>query len=340
MDCSAWCNKKRSVPTRVRRGGQAGRSLLYGALIVLLLSPWFALSPVFAAAQDELRYEFTLGTDYSRGRFNWNIAGNLAGSNPNILSELTWYDLDIAQVTAIAQVTIKDRLVLAARGAYGAIVNGKNQDSDYNGDNRTQEFLRSNSKGSGSIGEAGLGVGYHYLMYATWLERYVQVTPMVGYARNLQYLKITDGQQTIPASAPLANLDSSYDAEWSGPWLGVKLKLDAGAYGTVFINTEYHRADYYAEANWNLRGDFVHPVSFKHIAQGSGLVFSLALSHVVTRRWEVLARLGAQFWHADPGTDTLYVIDTTTKQLQPAVTRLNEVNWRSISGGVAETYHF
>jgi hypothetical protein len=219
-------------------------------------------------------------------------------------------------------------------------VQGKNQDSDYNGDNRTQEFLRSNSKGGGSIGEADLGVGYHYQMYAKWLQRNVQVTPMVGYARHLQYLKITDGRQTIPATGPLANLDSSYDALWSGPWLGVRLKWGAGAYGTVLIDAEYHRVDYYAEANWNLRGDFAHPVSFKHTSRGSGLVLSLALSHVVTRHWDVLARMGAQYWHADPGIDTLNVIDSTTKELKPAVTRFNEANWRAVSAGIAATYHF
>jgi hypothetical protein len=291
-------------------------------------------------ARGALRYDFSLGTDYRRGRLDWNIAGNLAGSAPNILSELTWYDLDIAQITGGAQVTFKDRVVLAGRAAIGAVVSGKNQDSDYNGDNRTEEFLRSNSKGGGSIADASIGFGYHFRVFEPASGHYAHVTPMAGYSWHLQYLKITDGRQTIPDSGPLANLDSSYDAEWSGPWLGLNLRLEASERTSVVINAEYHRADYYAEANWNLRGDFAHPVSFKHTTQGSGFILSMALSRVVTQHWEVLARMETQRWQADPGIDTLYTINAASGELQPTATRLNEVNWQSLSGGVAATYHF
>jgi hypothetical protein len=309
-------------------------------VVVVMALPWLLPPAAFAVAPGALRYDYTLGTDYRRARFDWNIAGSLAGTSPNVLSELTWYDLDIAQLSGAAQVTVRDRLVLAGRAAYGVVVDGKNRDSDYNGDNRTQEFMRSNSKGGGSIGDASIGLGYHLRIYVEASERYIDVTPMVGYSRHLQYLKITDGRQIIPDTGPLSNLDSSYDAEWSGPWLGANMKLRVRDNSLVVFGAEYHHADYYAEANWNLRGDFAHPVSFKHTSRGNGWIFSLAFNHALTQRWDVVARMEAQYWRADPGTDTLYVIDTATGTLQPAVTRLNEVNWRSVSGGVAVSYHF
>ena len=67
---------------------------------------------------------------------------------------------------------------------------------------------------------------------------------------------------------------------------------------------------------------------------------SLALSHTLTRSWDVLARVELQNWRTDPGIDTLYTINTTTKAVQPTATRLNEVNWQSLSAGIAAIYHF
>jgi hypothetical protein len=324
---------------QARQGKRCGWTVPYCGLSVAA-SLWMLWHPTCASAQAALHYDYSLGTDYRRARLDWNIAGSFAGTMPNILSELTWSDLNVAQVSAALQVTANDRFVLRGRAVYGAVLNGKNQDSDYNGDNRTQEFLRSNSKGGGEIGEGSIAVGYHWQRFATAVGRSVHVTPMLGYSRHLQYLTISDGRQTIPSTGPIANLDSNYNAEWSGPWLGLNLRLEADARNSVIINAEYHRADYYAEADWNLRDDLAHPVSFKHTAQGIGVIVSMAFRHAVAEHWDLVARMEAQKWQASAGIDTLYTINTTTGVLQPTATRLNEVNWRSLSAGVAATYHF
>ena len=324
---------------QARLGKRWGRAALYYGLTVPVSLGMLSHSTC-TSAQAALRYDYSLGTDYRSARLDWNIAGSLAGTTPNILSELTWSDLDIAQITGAAQITVADRVVLQGRAVYGAVLNGKTQDSDYNGDNRTQEYLRSNSKGGGEIGEGSIAVGYHWRPYMAAVKRYVHVTPMLGYSRSLQYLTVSDGRQTIPSTGPIANLDSNYNAEWSGPWLGLNLRLEVDARNSVIINAEYHRADYYAEANWNLRDDLAHPVSFKHSTQGVGLIVAMAFRHAVAEHWDLAARLESQNWQGSAGVDTLYTINTTTKVLQPTATRLNAVNWRSLSAGVAAIYHF
>ncbi len=324
---------------QARQGKRCGWTVPYCGLIVAasLLMLWYSTC---TSAQAALHYDYSLGTDYRSARLDWNIAGSFAGTTPNILSELTWSDLSIAQASAVLQVTANDRFVLQGRAVYGAVLNGKNQDSDYNGDNRTQEYLRSNSKGGGEIGEGSIAVGYHWQRFATAVGRYVHVTPMLGYSRHLQYLTISDGRQTIPSTGPIANLESNYNAEWSGPWLGLNLRLEADARNSVIINAEYHRADYYAEANWNLRDDMAHPVSFKHWAQGYGFIVSMAFRRAMAEHWDIVAVMEAQKWRTGAGVDTLYTINATTKVLQPTATRLNEVNWQSLSTGVAAIYHF
>ena len=37
--------------------------------------------------------EFVFSAGYRKDELDWNIAGNINGNNPNILSELTWEDL-------------------------------------------------------------------------------------------------------------------------------------------------------------------------------------------------------------------------------------------------------
>jgi hypothetical protein len=320
--------------------GRSGRRPFIYFAFIPSVSLWLLLHSTLVEAQGPLRFDFSLGTDYRRAQLDWNIAGTLAGTTPNILSELTWSDLEIAQITGAAQITVVDRIVLQGRAVYGAVLNGKNQDSDYSGDNRTQEFLRSNSKGGGEIGEGSFAVGYHWRVFAAAVKRYVHITPLLGYSRDLQYLTVSDGRQTIPSSGPIANLDSNYNAEWSGPWLGLNLRLEADARNSVIINAEYHRADYYAEANWNLREDLAHPVSFKHWTQGYGFIASMAFRRAVTEHWDIIARMEAQNWRGGAGVDILYTINNTTKVLQPTATRFNEVNWQSLSAGVAAIYHF
>jgi hypothetical protein len=163
---------------------------------------------------------------------------------------------------------------------------------------------------------------------------------MFGYSRYFQYLKIFDGRQIIPAPASIADLDSKYDADWSGPWAGLNIRLEADDPTSVIINMEYHWADYYADANWNLRDDLAHPVSFTHSTRGHGFIVSIAVSHAVAKHWELLARMESQHWQANSGIDTLNTIDVSTGVLQPTVTRLNAVNWQSLSGGLAAAYHY
>jgi len=67
--------------------------------IAATLVLWVLVHSAAGAAQGSSRFDISLGTDYRHAQLDWNIAGTFAGSGPNILSELTWHDLDIAQVS-------------------------------------------------------------------------------------------------------------------------------------------------------------------------------------------------------------------------------------------------
>jgi hypothetical protein len=299
-------------------------------LAVLLPRPAAAWQP---------RLDLTLGADYRQAEMDWNIAGDIFGTHPNVQSQLRWDDLEIAQVNAALHAEL-DQVVVEAKGAYGGIVDGSNQDSDYLADNRQLEFSRSDNKGGGELTEGSLGVGYRLRLDGKAAGHYTFIIPMLGYSLLRQNLQIRDGVQTIPAAGPFTGLDSRYDTEWRGPWLGAVLQMAAGPRTMLVLAMDYHWAEYEAKADWNLREDLAHPVSFRHAGTGSGIVAALTLIHDLTRHWSVMARLEAEHWRIDAGRDTLYAVDPDTGVKQTLVTRLNAVEWQSHAAGVAVRYRF
>ncbi|MDP2690222.1 MAG: hypothetical protein Q8P48_08935, partial [Deltaproteobacteria bacterium] len=277
------------------------------AALLLLLAP--AAAP---AAQGDAKALNGLELDVLAGlrvdQFDWNIAGNLNGTSPNVLSELTWSDLEILELKVRARKTIS-RLYLRGSLGYGFIFDGANQDSDYDGDDRTLEFSRSNNNaGDGSVWDISLGAGY-----AGWAlpagQGRLRVIPMLGYSLHKQNLTITDGFQTVctpPRCAgptgPFGGLDSSYNALWMGPWAGVDIDYGAGKL-KVFGSFELHAASYSATADWNLRSDFKHPKSFEHTADGYGIVLALGADYELAPEFSVKAGVERQDWRASDGTD-------------------------------------
>ncbi|MBI3773643.1 MAG: TonB-dependent receptor [Gammaproteobacteria bacterium] len=265
----------------------------------------------------------TADAGYRVDNLDWNIAGDVNGANPNVLSELKWGSLDTAQVRLGFNAEL-GRAQLRTRGGYSKVQDGNNQDSDYSLDNRNGEFLRSNNQADGSMIDGSVAVGYRLDLTHDG-PLHMHIMPLAGYAVNQQKLKMVDGVQTIPATGSFAGLDSSYDADWRGPWVGFSWwETDDSRDFTVRLDVEYHQADYTAEANWNLRADLAHPRSFSHWADGHGMVLSLNSSYGLTERLALTFGLDYQSWSTRPGLDRVFRANGSTED-----TRLNEVNWDS-----------
>ncbi len=291
-----------------------------------------------------------LGSGYRSGELDWNIA-HPSGS-PDVLSELEWEDLDIYQTEAKAQTwfgsTTWPNLSLYLKGsaAYGWVIDGENRDSDYAGDNRTLEFSRSENSGDGgNTLDLSIAAGPQIKLWQGKLA----VALLVGWSYHEQNLEITDGQQTLsdaglaasigasppPAVGPFYGLDSSYDAKWWGPWLGTELSWQLNERATLSGAFAWHFADYEAEADWNLRSDLDHPVSFRHYADGHGLTLGLGLEYQLSDTWLLEFSYDYQDWQADNGSSHTYAAAGGRSR-----TRLNDVNWRSHSALLSLGYQF
>ena len=271
----------------------------------------------------ELSFTAGLRTD----NFDWNIADS--DGTPNILSELTWDKLRIYQLKAAAKLAMNGPFFMRGYLGYGWIWDGVNQDSDYNGDDRTLEYSRSNNKSDGGeVWDASAAIGYTIDLGV------VEVSPLLGYSYHAQYLQMTNGYQTICTApcgsgvGPFAGLDSHYDALWYGPWVGIDLRYKTpNRRLTLYGTFELHLVLYRAEANWNLRSDFQHPISFEHTGDGEGVLVSLGGDYKLQGRWSLLANLDADAWRVKSGIDRSFASSGGSV----TSTSLNKVHWDSVA---------
>lgn len=297
---------------------------------------------VYQSISTHVKGNVTLALGLRWDDLDWNIAGNAAGSRPNILSELTWSDIESYQLSLSAQAQVGRHFYSRGHVNYAWIDAGTVRDSDYSGDDRTLEWSRSISEtNDDELWDVVLGGGYPF----TFQQRRWLVAPMVGASVHKQNLRITDGRQVLSAAPPPgyspppeigplnSRLNSLYEAFWTSAWAGFDLryqlpaKADAAPPMEWGLSLAYHFwADYEAEANWNLREDLRHPVSFRHEADADGISVQAEWLIRLNRYLNVNLNWNYCRWEADAGKATAYFAEGGQQ-----VTRLNEVNWDSQS---------
>ncbi len=302
---------------------------------------------------DQLAMEFSLSAGLRSDCLDWSIAGTSSGGPPDVLSELSWSDVDSYQLELANRTHYKKHIYFRGAVQYAWIRNGTVRDSDFGQDSRMAEWSRSISEtNDDEVWDASLGGGYAFF----FMQDRLSVAPLVGYSYHKQNLRITNGMQVIsldnpfsmdpddnpPAIGPLSSaLNSTYRARWRGPWLGLDLRYRPKNRALRWpplqlgLSVEYHWADYYGEGNWNLRSDLDHPKSFEHEADGTGISITGECLIKLTPHWDLSAHLNFQDWSTSSGTDRKFLNGGGSIK-----TRLNEVNWESKSFMVGAVYRF
>lgn len=313
------------LTTNNKIGRTAGKSQFKVGLILSLL-----LVGYYHNVSAEI--EWSVETGYRSDFLQWSIAG--PNNTPNIISELTWRNLDIVQTKTGINYRNR-RFDVGAEIGYGKIYNGDNQDSDYAGDDRTLEFSRSNNQSNGdNVYDINTWLG---IVIDTPAKPAVRFIPMLGYSGHIQRLRMTDGVQTVSEPnylqpgeynpvplGPFSGLNSTYKSRWHGPWLGAKFLLPVTRRLTLVPRFEKHWAHYYAEADWNLRKDFSHPKSYEQDTVSKGLVLSLLTEYSVSRPLHIYLDVNYQKWVAAAGSSYFFFDNGDS-----ATVHLNGVSWKS-----------
>lgn len=312
---------------------------LFAASLTVALTLCSSIIPIVGEAHAE--YRFSAGVTERTDELKWSIAGKACEtcSYVDVLSELEWTGITsmIFEGTLTVDLDAAD-WYLAVNGGYGLITEGTVRDSDYLASGRQQEFSRSvNSSDGDDLWYLNAKVGKQIRKDS------ILLSPYLGYSFDQINLSITDGYQVINidpetgthwGTGAFSGLNSSYDASWDGYLAGCSISWLKGSW-LLSGSYEYHWFNYSAEADWNLRDDFEHPVSFKHSASGEGSYFQAAIDYLISEQVAIGLSYQLREFITDVGTDTTFFSDGS---IGPS--RLNEVVWSSDMFGFGLKYFF
>jgi hypothetical protein len=259
---------------------------------------------------DKVQHKFILAMSagYQKENFRWSIAGNSHGQNPNIKSELIWKNLQGPGIEAAAGWNFWKQFFLEINYKRSTVRNGSATDTDYSGDDRTDQDVSSSLLSNhGKVMSGSFSLGYKVLQ----LKRFYMM-PMVGYVLHKQTLYLNDNE-----GFKLANeLNSSYKTTWNGLMFRLKSELWVAEKLSVNVSAAYQQLNYKAQADWDLVDEFEHPVSFEHEAYGYTAIAGIGLNIHLNSLLNV-SLSGDQFYRiTGKGTDRLFLTDGTIPQTQ------------------------
>lgn len=275
---------------------------------------------------------------FRRDTFRWSIAG--FENTPNILSELQWKDLRIAQAEGMINYTSCSNYVVRVAGDFGAICHGQNIDADYAFNDKQGLFsLSRNKAGKGFVYDIDAAVGYRV---TSTFDRF-WATPLIGYSYHGQHLHMYKGRQAIALDddsieiiIPFANLHSTYNTRWFGPWIGLDFMARVESCAYVFGGFEWHLLSYRGFGHWNLRndiGDFVHK------AHGTGYTATLGGT------WEIWTNVGIgvsgefRYFKTRHGREVTPIFIPDFPEIK-ARTRFNQAKWKAVIISADMTWRF
>lgn len=279
----------------------------------------------------DLPFVYSVSVGMRRDHLNWNIANG----NVNIASEVNFAKTTLQQLQLVGEWNVIDAWALRGMFATGAVKSGTNRDSDYAGSNRTQEYSHSQSKTGGAVRDLSIALAHKIKLGDFKQGGTLQLTPLLGLSIHQQSLTMYDGNKALPTNGALIGLNNSYDAVWQGPWIGMDAVVGFGGDLSLTTSVEYHWVNFRAEANWNLRNDLSHPVSFKHVANGHGLSVSLGAAYQYSRPLSLHVLLERQQWRTATGYD-----QTNFSYGGTGYYTLNPVQWESQAVSVGASYQF
>ncbi|QNK64340.1 hypothetical protein H7F33_07615 [Pedobacter sp. PAMC26386] len=248
--------------------------------------------------------------DYRSSDFQWSIAGNNLGQNPNILSEVKWKNIKGPGMGLDIRLNIWSPIFF--KGSYHRtwIKSGQVTDNDYAADNRTEPGYHADlNSNEGFIYTWFVTTGYEFRIGQT-----LKISPYAGYTKNTQQLHLKNfNNETDPA---IKTLNSIYQANRAGLILGAAATLSLTNQLSVEGIVNYSQVKYQAYADWNLIDAFAHPVSFKHKANGYGTEALLQLNYSFTAVLSVLIRGNYDYTNTGKGTDELFLVDGRQLQSQ------------------------
>ena len=297
--------------------------------------------PINATGQSKKlpRGSIAASSGYREDKVDWSIAGKPDGTGVSVLSEYIWPKVEFKQTKVEGELVLADKYVFDADFAHSVAFDGHNFVSEYDGDGRTNKVVEvetESNKGEAFDGSLGMGLLVDLKRKDTFKELDSLTMKMLGgYSYHLTKLTMRNGVENIGSDpGPFDGLNSTYDMEWQGPWMGLEFAGERKKL-TSLARLKYHNFKYYAEGDLNLQPAYAHPKSFDHNADGEGYTLDLGVGYKLAPSWAVNLMWSYKDWQVEQGSDRLYLSDGSYSD-----TLLNEVNHTSQSVMLGSQYDF
>lgn len=282
-------------------------------LLICLTLPLF-YTAAFAQSPSK-KWEIKPSIGIQQSKFDWSIAGNASGTNPNILSELIWKNIKGPAFGLDVKYHITNRLTVKTSNQYSNTTKGEAEDTDYADDNRQSVFyydlLNANK---GYLFNTSL-----QLSYQVFSSEQFAFSPLIGLSYNEQKFYLLES-----ASNPnSAGLNSTYQSRYKGFDFGLEgtfkaksFRISAGILGGFY--------KYSAKADWNLIPDFQKPVSFTHAANSFALNGNVNLAVPLNKMLQLELDYKINNINTYTGVDRAYYNNRKTEE-----TQFNGANFRA-----------
>lgn len=259
-------------------------------------------SPVFP----EAKYTLALSPILQQESFNWSIAGNADGGQPDVYSELIWKKLSSAGAVLSFHLLLSQRFHLYSTLAKSSVISGQVSDKDYSGDGRTGESYAAifdSDQGGASAGN--LALGYEFLRHRNY-----KFSAYLGAEAGHTSLYLLDHSGKYNS-----DLRSTYKIATKGFIAGITADLSWSAF--VFTPTVSFSALHYSAAgNWNLISQFKHPLSYRHRANASRWQINVRQTYLASRHLFFFLSGGISLFSTGKGVDILYLSNGTSPETQ------------------------
>lgn len=238
--------------------------------------------PVRRKVVDDFTVLVTGDVGYRRDSMAWSVASGDGSADP--MTRVEWNDLDTWRIEGRMDIVSPSGITLRGDAGYAWVVNGNGQETGFDGAATEQ------NADDGDSWDVSLGLGYRWQVGEAESVAFA-ATPLAGYAWQRQRYTLQGAQQ------------NRYETEWEGPWVGLDTSLSWLTYHELYASAQYHWSSYNASGNWQQLADALHPDSFEHDADATGLYGAVGYRYQLPRSWGVHLSMDYQRWDADAGQE-------------------------------------
>jgi hypothetical protein len=287
----------------------------------------------FAHADTPLLSSLNIETEASLIARQDNLVWNIGTTPSDILSELEWKNIKATQAALSTTVRLPYNFVVKGFYAYGNINKGLAYDADYNGQ-RDDLYLLSQSDINGSLRDMSIELSEDYQLNSN-----VNTSVEVGWSKHQQQLNMLNGFQLVPSNAPFygpfKGLNNQYDTQWQGFFLGATLVWLKEANWQFEVSAKHHFWNYEAVADWNLRKEFAHPVSFEHETNAKGYQGDVVIRYNINRQFGIKIFCSVLSARGENGIDVTYFNKGGVQSYF-----LHQVEWQTRQYGMTLNYQW